>query len=420
MDVRKRILARNKAIACGLMVGAALLFVVARFHKGVGVWGWVAAFAEAAMVGALADWFAVVALFRHPLGVPVPHTAIIPNKKTVIADSLAEFIRDKFLAPETLVAKTREFNPGKRLSSYLMSRRNADGLAKMLTGVISECIAFVDDARVRKILLKTLGERVEKFDLATSIGELLDTLRNGNRHQAVLDDALRRFSAWIATEEAQERLAHVIDNWLNTDYPLLSKFIPNRDQFAKGAGEKVAQKINRFLREVHEDSSHELRRRFDLAVSDFVARLKHDVVLRARIEDIKQEAIGNKQLADYVTSLVDDFKGWLTGDLGSAHSKLRVGIAEAAIGLGGALSENHELIDSINEHLETLLLGNVDRLRAAATTHVSATVRQWSTDDFVDEIELSIGSDLQFIRMNGTLVGGMIGLLLHSIALLIG
>ena len=130
MDTRKSVLIRNKTIATGLMIGAAILFVVARTQKGIGVWEWVAAFSEAAMVGALADWFAVVALFRHPLGIPIPHTAIIKNKKDAIAGNLADFIRDKFLAPETLLGKLQALNPAERLAEYLMLNRNADELAK--------------------------------------------------------------------------------------------------------------------------------------------------------------------------------------------------------------------------------------------------------------------------------------------------
>jgi uncharacterized membrane-anchored protein YjiN (DUF445 family) len=129
VDNRRKILTRNKTIATGLMIGAAILFVIARSQKGQGAWEWVAAFAEAAMVGALADWFAVVALFKHPLGIPIPHTAIIKNKKEVIAGNLGDFIRDKFLAPETLLAKLREYDPAEHLAAYLMSRENAAGLA---------------------------------------------------------------------------------------------------------------------------------------------------------------------------------------------------------------------------------------------------------------------------------------------------
>jgi uncharacterized membrane-anchored protein YjiN (DUF445 family) len=420
MDVRKGTLARNKAIAGGLMVSAAVLFVIARSHGGNGLWQWASAFSEAAMVGALADWFAVVALFRHPLGVPIPHTAIIPNKKETIAESLAEFIRDKFLATESLLAKMRELNPAERLSAYLMSRDNADGLALGLSRIASETINFIDDRRVRRILLATLSDRIKKIDLASSAGQVLETLMRNNRHQAVLDDLLERLSAWIATAEAQERLAHGIDNWLSTDYPLLSKFIPNRDQFTKGAGEKVARKVDLFLQEVSGDPTHELRCRFDRAVTDFIHRLRHDGELRARIEEIKRETVNNKQLAGYVAALAGDLKAWLVDDLGQSRSRLRASMAEAAMTLGTNLSRNRDLIDSINEHLETIVVNYSDKLRAVVTRHVSGTVKQWNEDDFVSEIELAIGSDLQFIRMNGTLVGGIIGLVLHALSLLIG
>lgn len=420
MDVRKRVLARNKAIAGGLLVGSALLFVVARSRGGEGLWEWVSAFAEAAMVGALADWFAVVALFRHPLGVPVPHTAIIPNKKETIADSLAEFIRDKFLATEALLAKVRETNPALRLSAYLMNREHADGLAGGISRVISESLDFLDDDRVRKVLRAALHDRVEKFDLAHSAGQFLEALRKNGRHQALLDDLLRRLAGWIGTSEAQEKLAAAIDNWLNTEYPLLSKFIPNRDQFTKGAGEKVAKKVNLFIQDVHGDPAHELRTRFDLMVTDLMARLQHDADLRARIDEIKREAVNYQYLGAYVSGLVNDLKSWLVGDLDRNHSRVRASISDAAMGLGQALSRNGELIDSINEHLETIIVNYSDKLRTVVTRHVSGTVKQWDEKDFVSEIELSIGSDLQFIRMNGTLVGGVIGLLLHVVSLLLG
>ena len=420
MDVRKKTLVRNKAIAGGLMVGAALLFVIARSQKGSGIWEWVAAFSEAAMVGALADWFAVVALFRHPLGVPIPHTAIVPNKKEAIAESLAEFIRDKFLATEALLAKIRELNPARRLSVYLMTPQHADGLAEGLTRVLFESIDFIDDDRVRKILRAALHNRIDKFDLATSAGQLLETLRKDNRHQAVLDDILNRFSVWIATTEAQDKLATVVDTWLNTEYPLVSKFIPNRDQFAKGAGEKISKKVSQFLQHVNEDSGHELRQKVDGAVTDFIARLKHDTVLRAKIDEVKREAINNEHLTTYVTALTGDLKTWLMEDLDHSQSKIRKSISQAAIGLGNTLSNNGELIDSINEHLENIVVKSSDKLRSVVTRHVSGTVKQWNEDDFVSEIELSIGSDLQFIRMNGTLVGGLIGIVLHAISLALG
>ncbi|QEM69344.1 DUF445 domain-containing protein [Geobacter sp. FeAm09] len=420
MDNRKQLLIKNKTIATGLMIGAALLFVVARLHKGQGGWEWAAAFAEAAMVGALADWFAVVALFRHPLGVPIPHTAIIKNKKDAMAGNLAGFIRDKFLAGDTLIARVREYNPAEHLAVYLMSRDNAAGLAKGVTRVLADSLDFIHDERVQSLVRAALGNRLESFDLSASAGSLLDALRKDNRHQIVLDDLLRRCAAWLATEEAQARLAGAIDTFCTKEYPLLSAFIPNRDQFAKGVGEKVAHRVNAFIQEVNADPVHEVRYRFDTTVTEFIARLKSDPALRAKVETIKGEVVHNQAIADYARSIGDDLKSWLNNDLHQPESKVQEKIGAAVAGLGAALLRNRGLQESLNAYLERLILHHGDTLRAAVAGHISGTMQQWESDDYTSEIELSIGSDLQFIRMNGTLVGGVIGLLLHAASLLLG
>lgn len=400
------------------MIGAAILFVVAR-TRGGGAWEWVSAFAEAAMVGALADWFAVVALFRHPLGVPIPHTAIIKNKKDAIAGNLASFIRDKFLAPETLLRKLREQDPAGRLSVYLMSRENAEVIAKGITRIITDSLGFIDDERVQKILRAALSDRIDRFDLSSSAGMLLDTLRNDNRHQIVLDDLLNRLAVWISTPEAQTKLAVSIDAMITKDYPLLSHFIPNRDQFSKGAGEKIVKRINEYIQEVNADSAHELRHTFDTAVTEFIGRLKSDHELRATIEAIKREAVQNPFLSEYVRNLGNDLKNWLENDLKQPRSKIQEKLTDVVAGFGSTLSKNRELKESLNDHLEMLVSNYGDSLRTAVAKHISETVQAWEVDDYVDEIELSIGSDLQFIRMNGTLVGGIIGVLLHAISLLL-
>jgi uncharacterized membrane-anchored protein YjiN (DUF445 family) len=401
------------------MIGAAALFVVARLQKGQGAWEWVAAFAEAAMVGALADWFAVVALFRHPLGVPIPHTAIIKNKKDVIAGNLASFIRDKFLASDTLIAKLRAYNPAEHLAVYLMSRDNAAGLAKGLTRLCADSLDFIDDERVQQFLRAALSNRIDSFDCSTSAGTILDTLRNDNRHQLVLDDLMQRCAGWLASEEAQTRLAKSIDDLCTKEYPMLIAFIPNRDQFVRGAGEKIVKRITAFIQEVNADPAHEIRGKFDTAVSNFSARLKSDTELRDKVEAIKRGVVHNQAITDYARNIGTDLKNWLNNDLHQPQSKVHEKIAAAVAGLGTMLSHNQGLKESLNEHLETLVMHYGDTLRTAITGHISGTMRQWESEDYTTEIELSIGSDLQFIRMNGTLVGGVIGLLLHAISLLL-
>lgn len=420
LDERRAALRKNKMIALALMAGAAVLFVVARLQQGAGGWGWVAAFAEAAMVGALADWFAVVALFRHPLGLPIPHTAIIADKRETIADNLARFIQEKFLTTETLVEKMRGFDPARQLCRYLTSRDNAEGLARGVARVLSESIGFLEDERVSRIVMAAMSDRIGKFDLAGSAAGLLESLRKDDRHQAVLDEILRRLGAWLGTPESQEKIALALDNWVDTEYPLLSKFIPNRPQFSRNAGEKIIGKVSGFLNMVNADPNHELRQEFDRAVAEFIVKLKHDSGTREKVAELKREVINNEQLSQYAKNLVADLKQWMVEDLDRPLSSIRAKIADAAVGLGRTLSENPDLAESVNEHLERLVIKYADPLREGFSRHIAGTVREWKEEEFIEEIELSIGSDLQFIRMNGTLVGGMIGILLHAVSLAIG
>lgn len=420
MDKRKQLLRRNKKIASGLMIGAAIIFVVARSQKGHGAWEWIAAFAEAAMVGALADWFAVVALFRHPLGLPIPHTAILRNKKAVVAGNLAVFIRDRFLASETLLAKLREYKPAEKLATYLLSRNNAADLAAGVTRVLADSLDFIDDERVQQLLKAAIQNRVDTFDLAGSVGSLLLTLRKDNRHQIVLDELLNRFAVWLATPAAQARLAGSIDDLCTKEYPLLSHFIPNREQFSRGTGEKISRRINEFIQEVNADPAHELRYKFDGAVTDFIGRLQSDPVLRDKIAALKGEVAHHSSIADYVQGIGSELKSWLRHDLQQPRSVVKERLSAVIAGFATTLAGSRALQESLDEHLETALLHYGDSVRTAIAGHITATVQQWDNADYVSEIELSIGSDLQFIRMNGTLVGGCIGLLLHAISLLLG
>jgi uncharacterized membrane-anchored protein YjiN (DUF445 family) len=224
---------------------------------------------------------------------------------------------------------------------------------------------------------------------------------------------------WVATPEAQAGLASSIDSMIKQDYPLLTVFIQNREQFSQGAGEKIARKINEYIQEVNNDPAHTLRQKFDATVTDFIGRLKSDEVLREKIEAIKLEAVQNPLLSEYVSNLGSDLKSWLSSDLKQPNSKIHENITDVLSGIGRTLAHNDELKESLNHYVEKLVTTYADTVRTSIARHISETVKTWESDDYVTEIELSIGSDLQFIRMNGTLVGGVIGLLLHAVSLML-
>jgi hypothetical protein len=208
-------LARMKLIATVLFVAVTVLFVVARLEG----WPWVAAFAEAAMIGALADWFAVVALFRRPLGLPIPHTAILPRNKARLADNLAIFIRDRFLDTQSLVARLRAAQPADRIAAWLQDENNARLLADRLAVLLAESLDFMDDKRVRRLVLHALRRRAGTLDLAGGVGRIMDVLTEDGRHQALLDEGLRKLAAWLDDPAVKEGFAGMIVDVASKEYP---------------------------------------------------------------------------------------------------------------------------------------------------------------------------------------------------------
>jgi uncharacterized membrane-anchored protein YjiN (DUF445 family) len=419
---KSRHLRQMKLFSTGLLMAVTLLFVVARLQPGGGIWSWLAAFAEAAMIGALADWFAVVALFRHPLGLPIPHTAIIPRNKARIADNLAVFIRDKFLATETLVAKLRAFDPAHKLALWLSQRENADLLAGKLVDVFINALDFIDDVRVQAVLRETLRQRLQNVDLGRAIGQLFGMLTEDQRHQALLNSTLRKLAALLDEPDTQESLAAAIIEISGREYPKLLKMLgmlADTDEFSLKIAHSLVGSINRWLHDISDDPNHPRRQQFDQVVDDFLANMQHDPAYRQKIEQWKQQLLAAPVVADYLGGLWLQLKDWLRQDLQHDDSRLRQKLAAGAGRLGEWLNANPPLRDSINEHIAGAARGWALELRETISVHIASTVRQWEDSELVRELELSVGSDLQYIRINGTLVGGLIGLLLHALALVL-
>jgi len=421
-DAKARQLAKMKRLAGALLVAVAALFVVARLQHDAGIWGWVAAFAEAAMIGALADWFAVVALFRHPLGLPIPHTAIIPANKERLADNLAEFVRDKFLATDTLVQKLRAFSPADQLAGWLRHPDNAQIVADKLAAALAGWLDFIDDERVRNLLAAGVRERLKEIDVSRVAGQVLDTLTVDDRHQELLDAGLRRLARWLDDPEVQIGFAAMIVEIAGKEYPKTLKavgLVTDTEEFSRKIAASIVRGINGWLHDIGDDPQHPRRRAFDETVVEFIARLKDDPDFRARINAAKLEVLTHPVLAGYLNGLWDELKAWLRDDLHRSDSRLGQRIRAAASAFGTTLAENRALRDSLDDHLESAVVALADDFRDALSRHIAATIRSWKDEDLVRELELSVGRDLQFIRVNGTVVGGGIGLLLHGLTLLV-
>ncbi|KVM21282.1 hypothetical protein WL05_26240 [Burkholderia ubonensis] len=408
---------RSKRRALSLLLVAVAVFVTTIFlPRGIWIDG-IKAVAEAAMVGALADWFAVVALFRR---VPIPfvsrHTEIIPQNKDKIADNLAVFVREKFLGPDALAAQIRQHDPAQKLGAWLGEPANTDALGSYATKLMSFALDMTDDARIQSFVHDAFRALVDKVDLSQSAGAILDTLTKDGRHQALLDDAIGQVTNLLDQPENRAVIAAYIVDWLKSQYPTVEKILPTNWLGENGA-ELIANAVNRVLEQVAADPEHELRQRFDATVVKLVERLKYDPVFIEKGEEIKRYIRDGDAFNTYLKDLWDQLRAWLKADLARADSTLHRQAATLGGWLGARLAESPALRASLNEHVEKAVYEMAPDFADFLMRHIRDTVRNWDAREMSRQIELNIGKDLQYIRINGTLVGGLIGLGLYLVSL---
>ena len=421
-DIRKRQLLKMKLFATALLIAMTVLFIVSRLCGRVGLWEWVSAFAEAAMIGALADWFAVVAIFRHPLKLPIPRTAIIPENKDRLAENLAVFIRDNFLSKETMASKMRDWEPAQRMAIWLSSREKADFLADRTVRVLMGALEFVDDRRVGKLLRNAIYKRLEELDLGNLIGQLMDVLTHNNQHQALLDVGLLRISSVLDEPGTQKQLAAVIIEVSKREYPKLIKMlglVMDTREFGMRVSGTLVESMQGWLHDIGRDPAHPRRKQFDELAARFIERLKSDPEYHARIESWKQQFLNTPVVADYFETLWVQFRKWMQKDAFSDDSQMKHRLSRTFRRFGRWVLENPSMTESINDQMIQMTQAMSEEIRATVSQHIVYTVKNWDSRSMVRELELSIGKDLQFIRINGTLVGGFIGVLLHALVLLI-
>ena len=400
-----------KRVALGLLCGAAVLYAVAHVMEARHpAWGYVAAFAEAAMVGAIADWFAVVALFRHPLGLPIPHTAIIPANKDRIGAKLAGFILDNFLSTAQVLAKLREFDPAARLANWLADPAHGERLGQHAVAAVRYGLSAFDDERARAFVGRAAAAGLAQVDVSRLLGQALDALTAGGRHQALLDDVLGQVAEVMQGETVQEHITEAIAREIKT-----LRYVGLDQVAARAATRKIVAAMVRTLGDVAAEPGHPLRLRFDGFMEDFVERLKSDPDFRARGEAIRAELLAHPALTDYLRGLWDTLLAWLHDDLARDDSTIRRRIAVLAGSMGQRLQQDEAFRGWINEQITEAAPVAIARYREDIRRYIVERVAQWNAQEMTDELERHIGRDLQFIRVNGTLVGGLVGLLIHTV-----
>ena len=420
-DPRLAALRRLQAVATGALLVAIAGWVMGHAMGAQGGWAWVIAACEAATIGALADWFAVVALFRRPLGLPLPHTAIVPRIKDRIADTLAQFVRDHFLAPDVLLPHLRTLDPAAHLGQWLRDPARVAQVVNVARSASAELLALLEDERLSDALHRLLREQARQWNASASVGQVLGLLTREERHHALLDAGLHQVAHWLGEEPAKKALAAMALRHIRKEWPwvigLAERFasVPN---MADSLAAQVSASAIAELREVLAQPHHPLRQRYDAWVNAQIERLRHDASLMADVNALKDRALDDPVCRTYVDTLWRDIRAVLHADLAAPDSHVARHLAQMLTLLGERLAEDPALRTALNTHLEHLAGGLSQTVQNGLSEHIARTLKAWDDERLVAQIERSVGRDLQFIRLNGTLIGAVAGLVLHALRVL--
>lgn len=406
-------LRRMQRSATALLAGAAALLVAARIGRGQHpAWDWLGAFAEAALVGGLADWFAVVALFRRPLGLPIWHTAIIPAHKDDIARNLGEFVENHLLTPEALRKEVAEGDVAARLAEALQQPETADALASWLLHVTPQVLGALDDQRLSAWLANAVHDELRKLDLPQLSGRAVRHLAETGQHQRVLDAVAGALQRYLVDPAHLDAIATFLAQALNLENALYKTMI-------KAAAPRATQALAGMLGDLRASDEHPWRTQLDAWVAEWVQALPQAERWRDQLQDWQTGALASEGLQTWLHGLWPRLKQRLLQALAdgpdTGPSPLRPDITQLVQRLGHRLETDPALRQGINQALARTLARLVERHRGASARFLEAQLARWSPTEMSDKVEQAIGRDLQFIRINGTLVGGIVGLLLHGL-----
>jgi uncharacterized membrane-anchored protein YjiN (DUF445 family) len=407
--VRRAELASLKRVASGFLVVALVVFIVARFLEPTYPWlGFVRATAEASLVGGLADWFAVTALFRRPLGLPIPHTAIIQNQKDRIGQVLANFIQRHFLSRDVLSAKLHSMRLAERIARWISTPENGARLARDLAVGVAQAVQTLPEEDARELIRSSALARLQKVKLAPVLSKLLSAVTTDDRHQALFDEALRMASdaihanrdqiRWKIREESPWWVPGLVDDVLY---------------------QKLLAGAQSLLTDVASHPYHPLRRRFDTAFREFVDRLEHSPHVQARTEEIKEDLLGHPMVEELASTLWD--RARQAAERFSDRTDEGPGVQALARGinaLGESLLASPERLVELDDFMTDFVASLLEQHRHEVSDLITVTVSRWDPEAAAQRIELAVGRDLQFIRLNGTLVGGLAGLIIYTVSLL--
>ena len=402
-------LRRNRRFASALLVCAAAIFLATMVQNEPGFWTLlIRASAEAAVVGALADWFAVTAVFRRPLGLPIPHTAIVPRNKDRIGAALGVFVASNFLTPTLIIAKLRAIDPAGRLAAWLATPANAEAAAQRTMLALPIAIGALEDPEIREFALRALGEQLRMADLSAVIGKMLAAMTTGEPFDTLVD-----------------RLLDTLQDTLANHAPVIYEGVEERTAWwiPKIIDRRIATGIVRGLAEL----IGELRERGNprrIAIRHHVGQLADDLVHspshRRKLEELKTQLLAQPEIRLWLADLWDGLRNIVLADLALPNSKTREAIAHGLLSLGRTLAGDVAMRSRLNAAIEEGALAVIVPWRGEIGQFISDAVKGWETRTVVDRLELALGADLHYIRITGTLVGACVGCALFLVAVLLG
>lgn len=413
---RRRGLRRMKAVALSFLLGATAIFLVctwAQSHGAPGVgtapWiGYVRAAAEAGMVGALADWFAVTALFRHPLGIPIPHTAIIKRKKDQLGEGLGEFIRENFLSPANVETKLRDADVAGRVGRWLCDRGHAERVASETSNVLRVLVEMLRDDDVQQVLDRMIVKRIAEPQWGPPVGRVLSQMLAEGRQEALIQLLADRAFEWSLNA------GEVIERVIERDSPQWSpRWVDHL------VGDRIHRELMDFTDKVRRNPDHELRRSATKFLFEFADDLQNDEATIQRAENVKEQIMAREEVARAAETAWTAAKRIILESVDDPSSTLRARIADTVVRVGESLRDDADLRTKVDNWIVRGAQHVVAEYGAEITTIVTDTVQRWDAEEASDRIELHVGRDLQFIRINGTVVGSLAGLAIYSIAQLV-
>jgi uncharacterized membrane-anchored protein YjiN (DUF445 family) len=403
---KRRGVRRMKAVATGFLLAATLLYVLSRWQhaRGAGWADYLGAAAQAAMVGALADWFAVTALFRHPLGLPIPHTAIIPHRKEALGRSLGDFVGENFLSAQVIRARLRAVGLSARLGGWLADEKHADRVTREAGGMLRGVLAVFRDDDVQAVLSRTANSWLARQQIGPVAGTLLARFVADDGHRPLVDLMCRRAVEWL------EQHPEAIDRAVTGEAPSWTpRFVDER------VARRIHRELVRFAIAVRDDPHHQARIAIDDFLTDFAEKLRSDPDTMARAERLKQELINHPETQRLVGSSWQALRSVIVSAAEDEDSELRVRVRDAVASFGRRVSYDERLRVKTDAWIEDAAVHVVLTYRGEITALITDTVESWDAEETSRKVEIQVGRDLQFIRINGTVVGALAGLLIYVI-----